>query len=198
MINNVFEKCHDIFQQEIFSLEGIPNTYKIQEAFMQKGDSADPCFGCSMKDCLFLITNYLKKQAGVTITKDSFVEYFLLQNLLVDRMETMLDILKIDTHFRQKEFKIFQEIRQWTYFFKLNQKNTGFYSEQKNTISTSFLPINIIELTTQFCIAINKFIALMCKSLAKIKDKSSLTPQYFSKKTKKGSSYVELPLTKLV
>jgi hypothetical protein len=196
--SNVFEKCHDIFQQEVFSLEGIPNTYKIQEAFMKKGDSADPCFGCSMRDCLFLITNYLKKQVGLTITKDNLLEYFLLQNLLVDRMETMLDILKIDTHFRQKEFKVFQEIRQWTYFLKLNQKKKGFDSEQKNTMFTSFLPINIIELTTRFCVAINKFIALMCESLDKIKDKSSLTPQYFPKKTKKGSPYVELPLTKLV
>jgi hypothetical protein len=179
-ISNVFEKCHDIFQQEVFSSEGIPNTYKIQEAFMKKEDSADPCFGCSMRDCLFLITNYLKKQAGVTITKDSFVEYFLLQNLLVDRMETMLDILKIDAHFRQKEFKVFQEIRQWAYFFKLNQKNKGFDSEQKNTMFTSFLPINIIELITRFCVAINKFIALMCESLDKIRDKSSLTPSVFT------------------
>jgi hypothetical protein len=169
-ISNVFEKCHYIFQQEVFSLEGIPNTYKIQEAFMKKENSADPCFSCSMRDCLFLITNYLKKQAGVTITKDSFVEYFLLQNLLVDRMETMLDILKIDAHFRQKEFKIFQEIRQWTYFFKLNNEKKDFNTKQENTIFSSFLPINIIELTTRFCVAINKFIALMCESLAKLKD----------------------------
>jgi hypothetical protein len=164
-ISNVFKKCHDIFQQEVFSSEGIPNTYKIQEAFMKKGDSADPCFGCSMRDCLFLITNYLKKQAGVTINKDSFVEYFLLQNLLVDRMETMLDILKIDNHFRQKEFKIFQEIRQWTYFFKLNKEKKGFNAKQENTIFTSFSPINIIELTTRFCVAINKFIDLLCKKI---------------------------------
>jgi hypothetical protein len=163
MINNVFKKCHDIFQQEVFSSEGIPNTYKIQEVFMKKDESADPCFGCSMRDSLFLITNYLKKQAGLTITKDSFIEYFLLQNLLVDRMETMLDILNIDTSFRQKEFKVFQEIRHWTYFLKLDNVKKGFNSEQINTISTSFLPIHIIELTTQFCVAINKFIALLCK-----------------------------------
>lgn len=163
MKNNVFEKCHDIYQQKVFSSEGIPNTYKIQESFVKKDDSTDPCFGCSMRDILLLITNYLKKQVGVIITKDNFVEYFLLQNLLVDRMETMLDILKIDAHFRQKEFKVLQEIRQWTYFFKLNLMKKGFDLEQKNTISTSFLQINIIELTSRFCIAINRFIALFCE-----------------------------------
>jgi hypothetical protein len=179
MISNIFEKCHDIIQQEVFSVEGIPNTYKIQETFMKKEESADPCFGCSMRDGLLLITNYLKKQTDLNITNDSLAEYFLLQNLLVDRMETMLDILKIDAHFRQKEFETFQEIRQWTYFFKLNKEEKGFNAKQENTIFTSFLPINIIELTTRFCVAINKFITLMCNSLSKMKDDSSLTLQYW-------------------
>lgn len=180
MISNVFEKCYDIFQKEVFSLEGIPNTYKIQESYFQKEDSNAPCFGCSMRDSLLLITNYLKKQTGVNTTFDSLLDFFLLQNLLVDRMETMLDILEIDDHFRQQEFKIFQEIRQWTYFFKLNLKKKGSNSEQKNTISTSFLPINIIELTTRFCVAINRFITILCEFLAKLKNNSSLTPSVFS------------------
>lgn len=180
MISNVFEKCYDIFQKEVFSLEGIPNTYKIQGAFIQKEDSTTPCFGCSMRDSLFLITNYLKRQSGESATQVSLLDYFLLQNLLVDRMETMLDILKIDVRFRQKEFKVFQEIRQWTYFFKLNLKKNGFNSEQKNTISTSFLPINIIELTTRLCVAINRFITILCEFLAKLKNNSSFTPSVFS------------------
>jgi hypothetical protein len=182
--SKVFEKCHDIFQKEVFCVEGIPNTYKIQEKFRKKEESADPCFGCSMRDCLFLITNYLKKQADFDITNDSLAKYFLLQNLLVDRMETMLDIIKIDAYFRQKEFDVFQEIREWAYFFKLNKKEKGFNDKQENTIFTSFLPINIINLTTRFCAAINNFITLMCNSLSKIKDDSSLTPQSETKQSK--------------
>ncbi len=167
IMSNVLKKCFDIFQQEVFSLEGIPNTYKIQAAYFQKENPSMPCFGCSMRDSLFLITNYLKKNTTKSITDNNVVEYFLLQNLLVDRMETMLDILKIDDQLRQKEFKVFQEINEWTYFFKLNLREKNAEPKQISHISTSFSQLNMIDLTTRFCTAINNFIALFYAFLVK-------------------------------
>ncbi len=172
-MSDVFKKCFDIFQKEVFSLEGIPNTYKIQAAYAQKENPATPCFGCSMRDSLYLITNYLKKNADESISDNNIVEYFLLQNLLVDRIETMLDILEIDDSLRQKEFNIFGEISEKTSFLKLNLREKGFQSKQTHDISTSFSELNIIDLTMRFCTAINNFITLLCQLLVK-----NSTPQY--------------------
>jgi hypothetical protein len=160
MTSNLFKTCYDIFQRELFNSEGILNTYKIHEALVRQEDAAPYCFGCSMSDSVLLVTNYLKTDVFYSVRKKSFKEYFLLLNLLVDRMETMLDILKIDAHFRQKEFEIFQEIRNFINSVKYNIKRNGSNFKQINTISKSYLPINVIEITSRFCLAINNFITL--------------------------------------
>jgi hypothetical protein len=163
LTSNLFKTCYDIFQRELFNSEGILNTYKIHEAFMRQEDDAPYCFGCSMSDSIFLVTNYLKTDTIYSVRKKRFTEYFLLLNLLVDRMETMMDILKIDDCFRQKEFNVFQEISDYSNAFKLYLRRNGSNLKQKNAISKSYLPINVIDITTRFCLAINNFIKLLCE-----------------------------------
>jgi hypothetical protein len=160
MTSNLFKTCYDIFQRELFNSEGILNTYKIHEAFMKQEDDAPYCFGCSMSDSILLVTNYLKTDTFYSACKKKFTEYFLLLNLLVDRMETMMDILEVDAQFRQKEFKVFQEISDYSIAYKFYLRRKGSNSKQKNTISKSYLPINLIDITSRFCLAINNFITL--------------------------------------
>jgi hypothetical protein len=164
MTSNLFKACYDIFQRELVNSEGILKTYKIHEAFMRQEDATPYCFGCSMSDSVLLVTNYLKTDTIYNARKKRFEEYILLLNLLVDRMETMMDIMKIDDHFIKKEFKVFQEIRDYANAFKLSLRRNGSNSKQKNTISKSYLSINVTDITTRFCLAINNFIALLCKS----------------------------------
>jgi hypothetical protein len=163
MTSNLFKRCYDIFQSELFNSEGMINTDKIHEAFVKKEDAAPYCFGCSMSDSVLLVTNYLKTNRIMSIHEKSFESYFLLLNLLVDRMETMLDILNIDAHLRQKEFKVFQEIRDYINSIKFNLRRNGSNLKQKNTISKSYFPINVIDITSRFCVAINKFVAILCE-----------------------------------
>jgi hypothetical protein len=163
MTSNLFKTCYDVFQRELFNSEGCINTYKIHQAFITHKDTDPYCFGCSLSDSLLLITNYLKTDTFYSVRKKRFTEYFLLLNLLVDRIETMLDILKIDDYYRQKAFKVFQEIRDYTNAHRLHTRRNGSNSKQKNTISKSYVSINVIDITTRFCLAINRFIALLCE-----------------------------------
>jgi hypothetical protein len=74
--------------------------------------------GCAMTDSILFISNYLKKEEYLDNIKVHFVEYLYILNMLADRMETVLYMIKNDDEYNKKEFAIFEDLREWIYFFK--------------------------------------------------------------------------------
>jgi hypothetical protein len=125
-INSEFKACHSILKQNLFDKGGIPTISKIHQALNREHHGAHSCFGCSLADTVLLISNYLHKYGTFADIKEDLSSYILLQNLLVDRLDTILDIVNMPKEMREKEFFIFKKISAWAYFLK---RHTAFISK---------------------------------------------------------------------
>ena len=124
-ISSEFKACHGIFKQKIYEKDGIPAVFKIQQVLKQR-KSEQNSFAYSLADSIHLIANFLNKNKTLRDIQEDYSSFILLQNLLVNRLDTILDIVKMPNEIREKEFKIFQQINAWAYFLK---PHTAFISK---------------------------------------------------------------------
>lgn len=134
--------------QNLFDNGGIPTISKIHQGLNRKQDSSHSCFGCSLADTVLLISNYLHKYSTFVDIKEDLSSYILLQNLLVDRLDTILDIVEMPKEIRIKEFDIFKKINAWAYFLKQRpvfiSKYPTLYVLENNMVSLDFKSYSLI------------------------------------------------------
>lgn len=118
VIQRKFKECYDIFMTEAFDEHGSPLACKIHDAFGGMSGEHHNCLGCNFSDSTLLISNYLDKYMEMTDIQQDFTIYILLQYLIVERMDTVLEILQVPQGFKEKHFKVFQQIRKWANFIK--------------------------------------------------------------------------------
>jgi hypothetical protein len=112
------KQCHDIFQAHAFERAGVPKAYKLHEIMPMEMACSSYCLGCAMTDSIFLISTYLKKHTELDKMGVHVAEYVYLLNVLTEHIETVLFMINVDNLKSKKEFAVFQELREWSYFFK--------------------------------------------------------------------------------
>lgn len=65
-----------------------------------------------------MISSFLERHENLDNIQQDFTIYILLLYLFVERAETVFDILKVPDSYREKHFKVFQQIRRWANFIK--------------------------------------------------------------------------------
>jgi hypothetical protein len=113
-----FKECYEIFKAKAFDENETPIACKIHDAFGGMTGEHHNCLGCNFADSTRLISNYLEKSEEMTDIQQDFTIYILLQYLIVERMDTVLEILQIPEKYKEKHFKVFQQIRKWANFIK--------------------------------------------------------------------------------
>jgi len=117
--NEKFKECFDIFSTKAIDQEdGTPNSCKIHDAFGGQDGQHHNCLGCNFADSSTLILRYLEKNEELTDIQQDFTVYVLLLYLLVERIEIVFDIIQLPDTYRDKHFKVFQQIRKWANFIK--------------------------------------------------------------------------------
>ena len=118
LLKSKFEKTLKQYEDDAFNEEDIPTLCKIHDAFGGLGGQQHNCLGCNFADIQIMIQNYLAKYDSFNDIKDSFILYIIQLYLLVERMEIVLDLVQVPQSYRDKHFKVFQQIRKWANFIK--------------------------------------------------------------------------------
>lgn len=113
-----FKECFEIFSSKAIGEEGYPNACKIHDAFGGNEGEHHNCLGCNFADSTTLILRYLEKYDELDDIQQDFTVYILLLYLLVERIEIVFDIIQLPVTYKDKHFKVFQQIRKWANFIK--------------------------------------------------------------------------------
>jgi len=117
LVQEKFKECLEIFTAESFDKNGTANSCKIFDVFCQDNRNHN-CLGCNFADSSMTIKRYLERFRMLDNIKDDFPLYIILLYLLVERIEVVFDILQIPTVYKEKYFKVFQQVRKWANFIK--------------------------------------------------------------------------------
>ena len=113
-----FKEAFEIYQASANDQEGTPILCKIHEAFGGLAGPHHNCLGCNFADSQTIIFNYLSKFEKYTDVQEAIALYLITLYLLVERMETVMNIVQVPAVFRDKHFKVFQQIHKWSNFIK--------------------------------------------------------------------------------
>lgn len=113
-----FKECLKLFEAEAINEKGEPIACGIHDAFKFLGEDHHNCLGCNFADSIDLIHDYLKNYEAHKDIQQNFTIYILLLYLMVERMQAVLDIVQVPEKYRNKHFKVFQQIRKWSNFLK--------------------------------------------------------------------------------
>lgn len=113
-----FKESFEIFIRESFDENHSPNACKIHDAFGGLDTEHHNCLGCNFSDSTNLVSRYLEKYDELNDIQQDFTVYILLLYLLVARIEIVFDIIQLPDSYREKHFKVFQQIRKWANFIK--------------------------------------------------------------------------------
>ena len=117
-IEEKFRECYEIFLEAAFDESEIPNACKIHDAFGGTEGDHHNCLGCNFADSTTLISRYLEKSDELTDIQQDCTVYILLLYLLVERIEIVFNIIQLPQVYKEKHFKVFQQIRKWANFIK--------------------------------------------------------------------------------
>jgi hypothetical protein len=110
-----FQECYKIFRQHAFKKNGEPRACDIHDVFDEK---AHNCLGCNFAESSNLILRFLKRHKRLDDVQHDFAVYILLMYLLVERIEVVLGILGLPKSYKDKHFKVFEQVRKWANFIK--------------------------------------------------------------------------------
>ena len=114
-----FKECFDIFSIEAMDEDETPKSCKIHDAFGGlDGQQHHNCLGCNFADSTNLIFRHLQRHEELSDIQQDFTVYILLLYLLVERVEIVFEIIQLPDTYREKHFKVFQQIRKWANFIK--------------------------------------------------------------------------------
>ncbi len=113
-----FKETLDVYQGSAYYGDKVPLLCKIHEAFGGLEGEHHNCLGCNFADSQTMVLNYLNKHETYTNIQESITLYILTLYLLVERIDSVLDMVQVPETYREKHFKVFQQIRKWANFIK--------------------------------------------------------------------------------
>ncbi|WP_157447002.1 hypothetical protein [Cytophaga aurantiaca] len=115
-----FEKCADIFGDLIYpeenNLDGL--MCKIHDAFGSNKSKHHNCLGCNLDRSTHQIFMFLYRKDKHDDLELSATTYLLLMYLVIERLETIFEIIGLPDAYRDKHFHIFKMINKWANFIK--------------------------------------------------------------------------------
>ena len=91
---------------------------KMHDAFGTLATAHHNCLGCNFANSINMIGGYLDQKPNDGLIQYSFTTYLLLQYLLVERIDTLFNIIQLNTTYRIDKFKVLLEVRRWANFIK--------------------------------------------------------------------------------
>lgn len=151
-VRSAFKETHDLFVEKAYK-NAYPIMCEIHDAFGGQDGQHHNCLGCNFADSTEQILFVFKQHQSYTEIRYSFPLYILSLYLLVERMDEVMNIVSVPEKFREKHFKVFQQIRKWANFIKhpksfvlvhhpdYNFENSGFEIEKEfqETINDQFV-----------------------------------------------------------
>jgi hypothetical protein len=113
-----FKETLEIYQGTAYYGDNVPLLCKIHDAFGGLEGEHHNCLGCNFADSQTMVSNYLSKYETYTDIQESITLYILTLYLLVERMDSVMDMVQVPDAYREKHFKVFQQIRKWANFIK--------------------------------------------------------------------------------
>lgn len=113
-----FYEALEIYKDSAFYKDHVPILCQIHDAFGGNKGEHHNCLGCNFAESQELILNFLEKSDQYSDIKEAVTIYILTLYLLVERMDTVMDMVQVPTVYKEKHFKVFQQIRKWANFIK--------------------------------------------------------------------------------
>jgi hypothetical protein len=120
------KEAYDLFRKMAFNEEyDYPIMCELHDVFSTStgprydGVAADHnCLGCNFADAINLVDNFLSSHSAQTSIQHSHTTTLILFYLLVERMDMLLNLIKLKDDIRKEDFKILMEVRKWANFIK--------------------------------------------------------------------------------
>lgn len=108
---------YEIFKREAVP-DGDPIMCRMHDAFGTFNSNDHNCLGCNFASNILQIKAYLHTYPYQQSIEYSFTTYIILLYLLVERIDTLFNIIDLNETFRKDKFKILLLIRRWANFIK--------------------------------------------------------------------------------
>lgn len=116
VLKKQFKEAFRIYEKEIF-----PSEYSIFTKFhelLENEEEDHNCIGCNLNDSALLIyTQLLNFDLFISI-RHNFTMYIMTLYLMVERVDTLLNIISINETYKKDKFKTLIKIRKWANFIK--------------------------------------------------------------------------------
>lgn len=116
-ISVTFKECLELVTKEIYDGE-YSKACKMHDAFGAHSGPGHNCLGCNFAASADLIKRFLDRHETLDDMEFDVPVYIMLLYLAVERIEVVLDIVKLPEAYRDKHFKVFRQIRKWANFIK--------------------------------------------------------------------------------
>jgi hypothetical protein len=120
LMENQLQEMLKLFEHQLYSGER-PEVCRITyEVFENAYDSPHHnCIGCNLLESTDLLYQYLQiNQGPYHKLYPTYATYFMLLYLLVERLDTILNLVELPKSYREKHFKVLLRIRRWANFLK--------------------------------------------------------------------------------
>lgn len=120
-INEILEKCKQIFNEKMFKCEGNSSETlmcSVNEAFEGFSRNGHNCLGCNLQDDASLIAVFLATGKNYVNLSDIFRVYIMLLYLFSEKIFEIKKIIGLPKGYKEKEFEIFRTIKLWANFYK--------------------------------------------------------------------------------
>ena len=124
-VQKELEASYQMLRERGYREDGYPLLCEIHRVFT--GEPYTPsfrgvidhnCLGCNFADSVHTIDSYLKTYNQQETIQHSFSIYLILLYLLVERMDTVFDIIQLHPEVRSRDFHSLSVIRKWANFIK--------------------------------------------------------------------------------
>ena len=117
IVRKQFEEAYFTFQREAIA-NGDPVMCEFHDAFGTYDTGHHNCLGCNFADITWLIINFLQTYALQNKIQYAYSTFIVLAYLLVERIDTLFNIIDLNKTYRAEHFKVLLEIRRWANFLK--------------------------------------------------------------------------------
>ena len=118
VVREQFKEVYWIFEERAILDDGGPVMCEIHDIFGTYDSSHHNCLGCNFADSTQLIANFLRTYELQDSINYAYSTFVVLSYLLVERIETLFHIIKLEDQYRKQNFKVLMEIRRWANFLK--------------------------------------------------------------------------------
>jgi len=116
IVRKQFEEAWFLYQRKAIPTE--PVMCQLHEVFETFDSVHHNCLGCNFAESTWLINNFLQTYKSQYSIQYAYSTFIILAYLLVERIDTLFDIIELDKDFRRENFKVLLDLRRWANFLK--------------------------------------------------------------------------------